>query len=69
MSSNYELYKKFEEYRKKNKITYSFLAKELKTSAGAIHDKITRLKNNKSVHTGFLIELEKIFKHQIFFKK
>lgn len=67
--TNKQLYEKFEECKNRKKITYRELAKALNTSAGAVHDKVNRLKNGKSVYTDFLIKLEEIFGESIFFTK
>lgn len=65
--TNYEIYKKIEKNMKKKNLSYRALAKKLKTSHGSLHDKMTRLKNGKSVYTQFLIQLEEVFEDPIFF--
>ena len=66
--TNQELYKKFIEYKNKNKgITYKYLANKLNTSSGSVHDKFTRLKNGRSVNTKFLIDVERVLGEAIFF--
>ena len=68
--TNQELYKKFIEYKRKNReITYKFIADKLGTCTGNICDKFTRLKNGQSVNTQFLIDIEKVLGVSIFFKK
>lgn len=68
--TNQDLYKKFINYKNKNKeITYKFIADKLNTSSGSVHDKFTRLKNGRSVNTQFLIDIERVLGASIFFKK
>ena len=68
--TNQDLYKKFINYKNKNKeITYKFIADKLNTSSGSVHDKFTRLKNGRSVNTQFLIDIERVFGSFNFFLK
>ena len=65
--TNQELYKRFMEYKNKNKeITYKFLAVKLGTCTGNVCDKFTRLKNGQSVNTQFLIDVERVLGVSIF---
>ncbi|MEJ6466623.1 hypothetical protein [Fusobacterium ulcerans] len=68
MKKSQDLYEAFIECQKRKKITYDYLAEALGTSAGAIHDKIKRLKEGKSVYSSFLLNLEEVMGESIFFK-
>lgn len=57
---NIKLYKKLNNIRCSQKITYEDIAKEMNLAVSTVFSKFKKLKNGKSVKTEFLFELEKI---------
>lgn len=68
MKDNVFLYHKLKEHMKKENITLIKLARLLGISPTSLHNRISRLKNNKSVYSSFLFEIEKAIQKEIFFK-
>jgi hypothetical protein len=62
-----KIYKNIMDFKKKNKLTYTEIAKKMDMSISSLHDSFTRLKKEKSVHSNFLLKLENRLGIKIFY--
>lgn len=67
--TNKEIYKKLENFKKENSLSFKEIGNKLGLSETTVSDKFGRIKNNKNVSYKFLIEFETAFNVSIFFKE